>query len=239
MVLTADGRRLVPYARRVVGTLRNVRELYGSAGLLDGHVSIGTTDAFAAVHLPEVIVAVRREHPHLGVSIDTRESHELVERVARYQLDAAFVETPVDHPELDAIPVRRDPLALVAAHARSDNSIRRDDEIIVFPRGCGYRAALERWFAIQGWTPARVHEFRGVDAILGCTAAGLGVTAVPRSILNDSRYPLREIGTDLPPAVSTAFWVTRRDAQNVPTVAALTRLAVEMASTDRGVAQTP
>ena len=83
------------------------------------------------------------------------------------------------------------------------------------------------------------YEFRGVDAILGCTAAGLGVTAVPRSILNDSRYPLREIGTDLPPAVSTAFWVTRRDAQNVPTVAALTRLAVEMASTDRGVAQTP
>ena len=68
-------------------------------------------------------------------------------------------ETPVDHAELDAIPVRRDPLALVAAHT---------------------------------WS-----------------------------------------------AVSTAFWVTRRDAQNVPTVAALTRLAVEMASTDRGVAQTP
>ena len=229
MELTADGRRLLPYARSVVETLEEIHRVHRSSETLEGSVKLGTTDTFAAVHLAGFVADLRARYPHLAISVGTHESSELIEMVSQCHIDGAFVELPVHAPHLDAVPVSEERLVLVAAPDHPHDTITSKDAIIVFPAGCGYRAALEEWFAEAGCAPSRIHEFRGLDAVLGCTAAGLGVTAVPHSVAERSRYPLREMAPPTSVRTSRSCWVTRVEAREISLVAAITRVVENLA----------
>lgn len=224
MALTADGRRLIPFARRIAETLQQVRRMYDDDADLAGEVSLGTTDTFAAAYLPRVIAALRSNHPNLGISISTYGSRELIDRVSRLELDGAFVELSVDDPQFESIEVREDPLTVVAARDHPYDELRNEDAAVAFPPGCAYRAAVEQWFAECGKRPSRVHELRGLDAVLACTAAGLGITAVPRAIAQASRFPIRELQVELSRRTAHVYWLTRRDSHAVSVVATVTRI---------------
>ncbi|HJQ55703.1 MAG TPA: LysR substrate-binding domain-containing protein, partial [Vineibacter sp.] len=87
-------------------------------------------------------------------------------------------------------------------------------KIVVLRAGCSYRQRLEDILARRGAIGARLLEFGTIEAILGCVAAGLGVTLLPRALIDGSRHAARIARHALPVAeahVETLF-VRRRDA---------------------------
>jgi len=56
--------------------------------------------------------------------------------------------------------------------------------ILAFPLGCFYRKQLETWLHNSGFIPYRIMEFSTIETILGCVAAGMGITFLPRSVLS-------------------------------------------------------
>jgi DNA-binding transcriptional LysR family regulator len=85
-------------------------------------------------------------------------------------------------------------------------------KLIVFRAGCSYRQRFERMMDDRGIPRAGVMEFGTLDGILGCVAAGMGVTLLPRVVVEGSRQPGLRMHR-LPPAeaqVDTVF-VRRRD----------------------------
>lgn len=223
MELTPEGRRLLPHAEEVLGRLEHISRGFTGDDFA-GELRIGTTDTFASLHIASVAKALHDRYPRLDLSITTDESHELIESLLHYRLDAAFVEIEVTAAGLVAQTVREDELVLVSAPDRGDRPLSNDDHLIAFPPGCSYRAALERSFAGAGTEPGAVQEFRGVDAVLGCTAAGLGVTALPRAIAENSRWPvaISELPTEL--RSTRTYWVYRREAGEIPSIARVTEL---------------
>ena len=135
----------------------------------------------------------------------------------QHRLEGAFVCGPVDHPELDEEPVFREELVLL-----SEPSVRSLDElvakgdlkIVVLRAGCSYRQRLEDILARRGVVGVRLLEFGTLEAILGCVAAGLGITLLPRSVVEQAHWRGRLALHALPAAeacVETLF-VRRRDA---------------------------
>ena len=55
--------------------------------------------------------------------------------------------------------------------------------MLAFERGCSYRARMEQWFALSGEMPDKIIEMSSWHAILGCTAAGMGISVLPRMVL--------------------------------------------------------
>jgi DNA-binding transcriptional LysR family regulator len=120
--------------------------------------------------------------------------------------------------------VREEQLYLITSTERPKGPLTQNDTIIVFPRGCTYRSALENWLMSKGVRPKAVQEFRGVEAVLGCTAAGLGVTVLPRSVADQSRFPIRiiEMPTELQRV--RAYWAYRKEAAEIPSIRAITEI---------------
>ncbi|MGH7152514.1 MAG: LysR substrate-binding domain-containing protein, partial [Acetobacteraceae bacterium] len=58
-----------------------------------------------------------------------------------------------------------------------------DLKIIVFRSGCSYRQRLEALLAERGVVGVRQLEFGTLEGILGCVAAGIGVTMLPRGVI--------------------------------------------------------
>ena len=114
-------------------------------------------------------------------------------------LDGAFVAGPIDHAELDATVAFREELVLVTARRWASLAALRagtpesGPTALVFRTGCTYRQRLEQVLSEFGWPSAARFELGTLDGMIGCVAADMGVTLLPRAVVgrNDQSGNIR------------------------------------------------
>ncbi|HUC64824.1 MAG TPA: LysR substrate-binding domain-containing protein [Stellaceae bacterium] len=217
VALTPAGKRLLPYAGRVAQLLAEARRAVKDDGTPSGPLQIGSLETTAALRLSPVLASYAASYPAVDIALTTGTSAELVELVLGHRLEGAFVCGPVQHPELAAEPIFAEELVLVTApsHKSLDRVLMRSDlKIVVLRAGCSYRQRLEEILARRGIVGLRRLEFGTIEGLLGCAAAGLGVTLLPRALVEGARRARRVAVHTLPPdeaRVETVF-IRRRDA---------------------------
>lgn len=228
LVITPAGQMLADYAERLLLLADEAREAVRSSGLPQGRLRLGSMETTAATRLPAVIAEFRRRHPAVELRLSTANSGVLVEEVLAHRLDAALVSGPVHHPALDSCAVIVEELALISAAdwpaiTCGADLIRRGPlEVFTFREGCSYRQRLLDWLARERVPVARRSEFGTFEAILGCVAAGMGVSLVPRIIVGEhltgpdpARATLRlhELPADVAQAETVMVWHRGRSRQ--------------------------
>ena len=217
VVLTDAGRRLLPYAVRVRHLLEDARRAVEDDGTPAGPLVIGSLESTAALRLVPLLSAYVAKHPGVDLVLRTGTTRELVEAVLEHRVEGAFVCGPVDHPELEAEVVVREELAILTAPAVGglDELLEQGDlKIVVLRAGCSYRQRLEDILAKRGVVGVRLLEFGTLEAIVGCVAAGLGVTLLPKALIGpvwrDGRVAVHELPAT--EAVVDTVFIRRRDA---------------------------
>ena len=110
-------------------------------------------------------------------------------------LDGAFVAGPIDHAELAATVAFREELVLVRRGAGTASPALRagtpesGPTALVFRTGCTYRQRLEQVFSEFGWPSAARFELGTLDGMIGCVAADMGVTLLPRAVVGAQTTP--------------------------------------------------
>ena len=215
--LTDEGRRLLPYAQRIPQLLRDAARAVRDDGVPRGALVIGSLETTAALRLAPLLADYASACPEVDLTLRTGTTCELIEAVRKGSVDGAFVCGPVVDPELHSCLMFREELALVAA--RGVNSIERlvgsgDVKILVLRAGCSYRQRLEARLARLGAPAPRMLEFGTLEAIYACARAGLGITMLPRALVERASTAAM-LSVLTPPAgeaiVDTVF-LRRRDA---------------------------
>jgi DNA-binding transcriptional LysR family regulator len=186
VTLTPAGRRLLPYAAEVKDLLARARRAAMDDGTPQGPLAIGTLETTVAMRLPRIIASFASAYPAVDLTLRTGTSAESVTRVLMRELDGAFVAGPVDHPELAQETMFREELVVVTAPAiQGLQDLGRTGalKILVLRVGCSYRQRLESVLALRGIVDVRAQEFGSLDAIVGCVAAGIGITLLPRGVV--------------------------------------------------------
>ena len=182
--LTDAGRRLLPYARRVLSLIAEAERATRDDGTPCGPLVLGSSESTAALRLSPILSQFVAANPQVDLTLKTGTSLELTEQVLNRELEGAFVSGAVDHPELVEETVYTEDLVLLSA-PRFDTlkaAIGAPDlRIVVLRAGCAYRFQLESLLARRGIIQVRRLEFGTLEAIIGSVAAGLGVTLLPRS----------------------------------------------------------
>jgi LysR family transcriptional regulator, cell division regulator len=213
---TPSGRRLLPYAYRVRALLQDASTAARDDGPPSGPLLIGSLETTAAMRLSPLLASYAGNHPAVDLSLRTGTTCELVDDVLGQRVEGAFVCGPVDHPDLITQTAFREELvALTAPSAGSLDSIISGGNfrIVVLRAGCSYRLRLESFLARRGSVGVRVLEFGTLEAILACVGAGLGITMLPRALVETARRSGQVAIHTLPPneaSVETVF-VRRRD----------------------------
>jgi DNA-binding transcriptional LysR family regulator len=222
VTLTPAGQRLLPYAERLRALIAEARQAVEDCGMPRGALAIGSLETTAGLRLPPILAAFAAACPAVDLVLSTGTSCELVEAVLRRQLAGAFVCGPVAHPDLVEEPAFREELVLLVPPGSAPLEAARELRIVVLRAGCSYRQRLEAILAARGIVGLRRLEFGSLDAIVGCVAAGLGITLLPRSVAAAAARAGRVALVELPPAealVDTVF-VRRRDAYRSSALAA-------------------
>lgn len=145
-----------------------------------------------ATRLPAILAGYHEAYPDVEISLTTGPTEQLLEAVLRYDIEAAMVAGPVDHPHLEQVAVIQEELVLISGpNSTSLPSTNGPPTVLAFREGCSYRKRLEQYLDHLGIQSRRVIELGTLDGILGCVAAGLGISMVPRTVIEQSHYPLR------------------------------------------------
>jgi DNA-binding transcriptional LysR family regulator len=189
MTLTGAGRRLLPYAQRMAALSREAVLAARDDGEPKGPLSIGSMETTAAVRLPALLAAFHRRYPAVRLTLRTAPTADLVAAVLDGTLDGAFVAGPIEHAELLSTLAFREELVLVTARRWTSLAALRagtpesGPTALVFRTGCTYRQRLEQVFSEFGWPSAARFELGTLDGMIGCVAAGMGVTMLPRAVV--------------------------------------------------------
>lgn len=233
VALTSSGHLLLDYAERILRLANEAEEAFSDRGEPKGRLVIGTMETTAAVRLPPLLAGFHRRCPQVELSLMTGPSQVSLQRLIDYQIDAAFIGGDVGDKALVAEKAFEEELVLVTPPFVDPFEGAGSLNILVFQSGCSYRTQLERWLAVSGGK-YQTMEFGSIEGILGCVAAGMGVSILPRSIVERSQYQetcsLRQLPDDF--TAMTTWLVRRRDEKPGKALQAFHDLVVS-ANSDR------
>jgi DNA-binding transcriptional LysR family regulator len=234
VALTRAGEQFHGYAQRIAALAQEARQVVRDETPC-GPLRIGAMETTAGLRLPRVLSSFTAEWPDVDLSLVTGTTDALVRAVLDHELDGALVAGPVNHADIHEQVVFAEQLVLITArcHRTLDEALHgsTSPRLLVFRSGCSYRRRLEAVVRSRGVVPDRVLEYGTVEGIIGCVAAGLGVTLLPRPLVEQhERAQAVRIHrlADTESTVDTVF-VRRSDA---PVTSALREFVRQISSAD-------
>lgn len=183
--LNDHGRALLPYADKILELGEQARRVAGALPPERRQLRLGTVESFASLRLAEVLLPFNRTYPDVELDLDIALTVPLVKSLLEHRLEAIVVASPATDPALTSEPVFEEEIVLISgpqADAITTPADVASRTLLQFRHGCPYRERLERWLSLGHATPAKRLDLGAYGAILGCVAAGMGVSLLPRGM---------------------------------------------------------
>ena len=222
--LTEAGIEVARFASEVLGRATELREWLqeyeaGTGGVL----RVGMIDAASLYVLPETVRAFRAASPGLQVRLAVDQSAVLIERLARFELDVAFVVGPP--PEgYRSTEVLSEPLYVYAPPGSAEGPEQGDWAL--YPQGRRTRLLIDEGLALRGLRPRVTIESDNPAVLRQMVVLGLCWSVLPAEIAEAGTPSLRPQRRELI-AERTLLAVRRAQAPDDARVAAFLHLVAE------------
>jgi LysR family transcriptional regulator, low CO2-responsive transcriptional regulator len=180
--LTEAGEEVAAYARRVQNELDELdQRLAAMRGQQHGKLNVGivSTAKYFASHM---LATFMQQHAGAELSLQVENRAQILRLLADNEIDIAIMGVPPEFLDAVAVPFADHPhgIVLPAHHpmigrARLHIGDFADDAFLVREPGSGTRAVMERFFASQSFSPRKVIQMTGNEAVKQAVLAGLGV----------------------------------------------------------------
>ena len=186
LALSPAGRALRPPAEqllRAVALARQaVHDLRPTAG---GALQIAAALSICTYLLPDVLKRFQGAHPRVTITVRSGHSKEVLDMVLRGEAELGLARS-LQHPEVETLSLRDDPLILVAAPSawpRRDRGVKlhelADQPLIFFDRGSSDWTLTHGLFRTAGLVPNVVMEVETIETAKRMVERGLGLALLP------------------------------------------------------------
>jgi DNA-binding transcriptional LysR family regulator len=185
---TADGDRLIEYARRIVAMSDEAMSAFTRPDII-GTIRFGTPDDYTEYFLPEILSRFARTHPLVTVDVECVGSATLKEHIASGELDLAIISTGGATPTGEV--VRRERLVW-ATSARHNTHLLETLPVALASMGCTW-GKLGKECLIKMDRKFRVaYNSHNSAAISAAVLQGLAVGVMPETCLRPGMRVLGE-----------------------------------------------
>nr|WP_269751147.1 substrate-binding domain-containing protein [Acuticoccus mangrovi] len=210
------------YGERILALSQDLRFRIRRHETLVGTVRLGIPDALALVHLPNILLAIERQHPQLRIAVSVDSSSALARRLSGNALDAAVVvgeqgagairqeRVGVDEPVWVASP------RLVATDRCYGPRDLAPHRIFTSGASSNMFSMIVEWFGREGVSPRNLCSCNSVATIYSLAKAGVCLGVLPRILIGDdiAEGRLFELHTTHPIPPSTIYFSVPRASTN-------------------------
>jgi DNA-binding transcriptional LysR family regulator len=189
--LTREGGVLYRHAMRVLRQVRELTsELADMKSELRGELRVGLPPLVGSTFFSNVIAEFRRQYPAIELHIAEIFSSRLEGALRDGEIHIAAAMLPVDTERFVTQPFAKDHLMLVAVrgHELAEHSTLRmlalkTEPLVTFTKEFKLYGLIEDACRAQGFKPMIVGRSSHLDLVLAMVASGMGVTILPKSVI--------------------------------------------------------
>jgi DNA-binding transcriptional LysR family regulator len=222
--LTADGDRMIEYARRITQINDEAVSAFTKPEL-SGRLRFGTPDDYADRFLPEILARFSRTHPLVTVDVACMNSTNLYEATKRGEMELALVTFGCDI--VTSEPVRREPLVWITS---ARHSVHQLETLPIASPHCEWRTMVLRALELQKRKYRIAYSSSNSNVINAAVQAGLAVGAVPQICVRPGLRVLTE-KDGFPDLGSFEIGLVRKPGRPSSAAEALARHVMEGLST--------
>jgi len=205
--LTEAGQRAYSAAERIFSeTDQLVADLSQTGRQVSGGVSVGTVNSIGMYQLPEVLSDFRKKFPDVRVRVDFRESEAVMEQLFQGRSDVAIVPWQRPYSDLNAVPLARHKMFLVAPpdHALASQERVTLHDLEKFPfvgyhEGMHTRSMIDALFKRMSLSIEYAIESSNSATIKQMVLAGMGLAFLPEIAVAAELRRGQLVRLDVPP----------------------------------------
>lgn len=237
VTLTAKGREFLIYAEKMLSLHGEMMQAVATPSSLQGTIRLAVSETIAHTWLPQLIERVSEAYPAINLELDVDISVNLAEKLVNHEIDIAFLMGGVNQPGIINQNLCRYSLIWVASPKLNlpDQPMALAElstwPIVTYPRKSQPYMAIRSLVDPMNHS-TRIHSSSSLSTIIRMTVDGLGVSALPREILQRelSAGTLRrfEVAAKVP---DLAFSAAYRAGPGGNVIQAIVELALAIAET--------
>ncbi|HUF93036.1 MAG TPA: LysR family transcriptional regulator [Candidatus Limnocylindria bacterium] len=184
--LSAAGRAFRPHAEQLLRAVADARQaVHGLRPASGGALQIAAALSICTYLLPDVLKKFQAAHPKTMITVRSGHSKEILEMVLAGEAEIGLARS-LNHPEVQTLSLRDDPLLLVAAPrsslARGRRATLNDiagQPLVFFDRGSSDWTLTHGLFRRAGLVPNVVLEVETIETAKRMVERGMGLAFLP------------------------------------------------------------
>lgn len=190
--ITEAGKTLLHHSYNVFHELSQARAAISEIqGLKRGTLRIGALLTVVNYLLPPTVIDFHRSYPNVELSVLGLRTGDIHSGLLQNELDLGIVFLPMEHDELETIPLFKQHLALAAPidHPITKEpyvtlDILRETASILLPSTYFLRQLINEQCRVLEFVPHLVMEMTTMESIINMVSKGVGVTILPKDYLD-------------------------------------------------------
>jgi DNA-binding transcriptional LysR family regulator len=186
--LTREGQVLYDYSKQIIQTYESLHsKLQELKDIISGTIRLATIYSIGLHDLPPYIKRFMKSYPTVNIHVEYRRANQVYEDVLSNVVDLGLVAYPIKDSKLEIIPLRKEPLVLIAhpQHAFSkQKSIKlkslAGQKVISFEPDIPTRKALDKIFKEHDVEVNHIMEFDNVETVKRAVEIDAGISIVPQ-----------------------------------------------------------
>jgi DNA-binding transcriptional LysR family regulator len=187
LIVSDAGRTFRPHAELLLRTASLARQAVHESQSASGTpLQIAAALSISVYFLPDILKRFQRAHPNVIISIRPGHSKEVLDMVLSEEAEIGLARS-LQHPEVETISLRDDPLLLVAHPTRGPKHSRRARlqqvaswPLIFYERGSSDWTLTHSLFRTAGLVPNVALEVDSIETAKRMVERGLGLSFLPQ-----------------------------------------------------------
>ncbi|RYG73454.1 LysR family transcriptional regulator [Lentibacillus lipolyticus] len=195
-VLTEAGKTLLHHSYNAFHELSQAHAAISELqGLERGTLKIGALLTVVNYLLPPTVIGFHRSYPNVELSVLGMRTGDIYNGLLQNELDMGIALLPMEHHDLETIPLYNENLALaapadhpVAQEPFVTPEILKDIPSVLLPNTYVMRQLINERCQSLGFTPQPVMEMTTMESIINMVSKGAGVTILPKAYLDHIKH---------------------------------------------------
>ena len=186
--LTREGQVLYDYSKQIIQTYESLHSrLQELKDIISGTIRLATIYSIGLHDLPPYIKRFMKSYPTVNIHVEYRRANQVYEDVLSNVVDLGLVAYPVKDSKLEIVPLRKEPLVLIAHPQHpfaKQKSIKlkslAGQKVISFEPDIPTRKALDKILKEHDVEVNHVMEFDNVETVKRAVEIDAGISIVPQ-----------------------------------------------------------
>ena len=195
--VTPVGEAILQYARQIIEQADAIQQLaQAHQDPLAGALRVGAIPTLSPYLMPLILLPLKKQHPRMQLVLSEELTDVLLGRLRNHEIDVALLATPVEEPDLDALPLFDEPfwVAYPREHAfyEKEKITRRDldkENLLLLAEGhCLAKQAMDVCHLKERQVQGDMADLRAasLETLIQLVSAGFGITLIPALAMQGS-----------------------------------------------------